>query len=988
VLRLEKQDAAREREDQIPRCAVCGYRGHDPVREVVHGSDGPHAVIATALYQLLPQRRKKVLAFADGRLDAAFFAWYLDRSYQDILYRNLILESARRLRQYSQEGLSLSDLVEELKNQIQSRGISDPQASDLSVRRQAWIAVCREFLTDEKRLSLEGVGLGRWTISWPEWFRVPDLLLEEPWNLTEAEAMDLLYFLIDSMRNQGAIELQHSEPFASVSWSDLQLQKPQTRVRVGRPRTQSGVRSWDGPQGVRAKFLKRLLVQKGLSEDEAEHLAIQTLRQIWEAFDRYDHHAPFEASRLLLKAGDARRLNSAWWRFQALKKNDRVFQCDTCGRLQAVPLGGLCARIGCPGKLKEVAVVDLEPNHYRYLYETDLPGRLRVEEHTAQLAREKAREFQAEFKEGRIHVLSCSTTFELGVDLGDLDTVFLRNVPPETFNYVQRVGRAGRRPGSPGIAITYCRRSPHDLYHFTEPSRMLRGLTKPPVLRLQNEKILLRHITAVAISKFFRAYPDRFGNVELFFGDLENPSAVADFRAFLRQNQAEIERSLVEIIPVNMHEKLGLLRGEWIDYISLQYSGGEESRFAQAEAELTSDYCSVKKLERECRDKGKYKMAEWARRRAKTIAEEDILSYLSRKAVIPKYGFPVDVVELDTQSNSHDTQSVQLQRDLNIAIAEFAPGSQLVANKKLLTSYGLKIVAERAWERRFYRRCTDHNRFDTWNPGDEPPVDRCCGKMTATRQYVIPRFGFVTSVAKPREPKGRPVRLFGTRPFFIGFSGKEQSTVEIPERTPLLRVSKACPGKMGVICEGRRGQGFFICQSCGAGFSERKQPHETPQGRHCSGTLAQLTLGHEFITDVLRIQFLNGPAEDVDPLWFTYSLAYALVGGAAEVLEVPPADLNTTVAHGSGRVLPIVLYDNVPGGAGLVACLEEEYVIFASLKAAHDRVDGRCGCGEDESCYGCLRSYTNQFAHHKIQRGPVRRFLAEIISQWKEASPN
>ncbi|MEG3066459.1 MAG: hypothetical protein RQM89_11270 [Acetomicrobium sp.] len=65
------------------------------------------------------------------------------------------------------------------------------------------------------------------------------------------------------------------------------------------------------------------------------------------------------------------------------------------------------------------------------------------------LIREKAREFQREFKKGNIHVLSCSTTFELGVDLGDLDTIFLRAVPPEAFNYAQRVGEG--QGGEAGI---------------------------------------------------------------------------------------------------------------------------------------------------------------------------------------------------------------------------------------------------------------------------------------------------------------------------------------------------------------------------------------------------------------------------------------------------------------------------------------------------------------------------------------------------------
>ena len=84
-IRIQKQEESEEREDQIPRCSTCSYQAPDPVREVIHGTDGPHAVIATTLYQELPESRKKILAFADGRQEAAFFAWYLENSYKDLL---------------------------------------------------------------------------------------------------------------------------------------------------------------------------------------------------------------------------------------------------------------------------------------------------------------------------------------------------------------------------------------------------------------------------------------------------------------------------------------------------------------------------------------------------------------------------------------------------------------------------------------------------------------------------------------------------------------------------------------------------------------------------------------------------------------------------------------------------------------------------------------------------------------------------------------
>lgn len=984
VLRVEKQDTTEEREDQIPRCTACGYRGSDPVREVVHGSDGPNVVIATTLHRKLPSDRRKILAFADGRQEAAFFAWYLDQSYQDILYRNLILGVARNLNQYASEGLSLKDLAGELHRSIQDKSIAFPEATAIEVRRLAWRAIFREFLAEQKRLSLEGVGLGYWSLKWPDWFHIPEVLLENPWALTENEARDLLFLLIDSMRTDRAVELQIDEQFA-ISWDELGL-LPQNRFRIG-PGNRSGVKSWDGPTTGRAKFLKKLLLQRGLSERDRERWATDALSEIWQEFSDYDRMAPSGRSRFMFPAAnDGRRLNPGWWRFRAFELGDRVFRCDTCGRIQRVSVLGLCARWSCTGKLFETRSHDLEPNHYRDLYETDLPASLRVEEHTAQLAREKAREYQSEFKNDRIHVLSCSTTFELGVDLGNLDTIFLRNVPPEAFNYAQRVGRAGRRPGHPGFAITYCRRSPHDLYHFAEPGRMVRGLTKPPLLTLCNEKIILRHMAAVALSRFFRHYPHRFTSVEAFVRDLGSPSALSDFRQFVEEHKEELQEALCEIVAQEMRPKLGLSDGRWLDLITYLDPRGTESRFAQAEAELASDYRCVKKLEGKSSEEGDYQRADWARRRARTLAKEDVLSWLSRKAVIPKYGFPVDVVELDTQRSGYEAEEVELERDLGIAIAEYAPTSQLVANKKLWTSYGVKIVAERAWEMRHYRKCSEHNRFDVWKNGEQAPGEPCCSLMSSPRHYVIPRFGFVTSPDRPRDPTGRPIRMFSTRPYFIGLSDQDQSPLMMPGKTPLISVTKACPGWMAVICEGRRGEGFFICQTCGAGFRERKSPHRTPQGQDCRGTPSPFTLGHEFLTDVLGIRFLTAAPLDTDLTWFAYSLAYALAGGASEVLEVPAVDLNTTVTHGEGENPQIVLYDNVPGGAGLVARLEDEDRMLDCLHAALERVSGRCGCGENESCYGCLRSYTNQFAHHKLERGPVKSFLADTILRWKEGA--
>jgi superfamily II DNA/RNA helicase len=981
VVFLQEQEASKEREDQVPRCVVCGYQAADPVREVVHGTDGPHAVIATTLYQSLPEKRKKVLAFADGRQEAAFFAWYLEDSYKDILNRNLLRRVVRRQGAHSREGSSLQDLATGLLDVFRERNVFPPATSELQLRREAWLGLYREFLTDEPRISLEGVGVARWLLKWPDWFRVSPVLTKAPWSLSEEQAQSAAFVLLDSMRTDRGVELQ-SEETVSISWNDLQLQAAQMKFRIGAPRGQYAVRSWNGKTGKRVRFLAKLLskITSGISSKAVVDLAEETVRAVWETFRQCDENAPTSNDRLLLSIGDARRLNPDWWRLKLVSDNDIVYQCDTCGRIQAVSIHAVCQRHRCPGTLLEMRSSELEPNHYRILYEAELPGSIRVEEHTAQLDKEKAREFQREFREGKIHVLSCSTTFELGVDLGDLDTIFLRNVPPEAFNYAQRVGRSGRRSGYPGFAITYCRRGPHDLYHFADPYRMLSGKVQSPALTLRNEKIVTRHIAAMALSSFFRACAERFATVEKLFGNLMASSGSADFGTFLRKNQPQLEATIRNVVPHDMLGQLGLADGSWISKIC-----GDGSRFAEAEAEVSSDYKTVVNLEQTASSNRDYKTAEWARRRAETIAEEQVPSFLSRKAAIPKYGFPVDVVELDTQRTQQNREAyeVSLQRDLSIAISEFAPTSKLVANKQEWTSYGLKKVAEREWDRRLYKRCTQHNVFLQWKRGDAEPSTPC-GDRIPVYAYIIPRFGFVTERDKPKPPKSRPPKVFSTRPYFAGSLATAPETIAMPASFPVMTIKKASPGLMVVLCEGRRGEGFYLCGGCGAGFRTRQNRHKTPQGQDCDGMLEQVSLGQEFVTDVLQLQFEPAPQAAMDIIPFAFSLAYSVVEGAAEVLEVPSVDLSATVAHSENQVVPpIVLYDNVPGGAGLVARLESEDVLRNCLQTALGRVDGSCGCAETASCYGCLRSYRNQFAHQYLQRGPIMQYLTNVLSAWR-----
>ena len=959
AIRVRKCETRKDHPDQLKQCETCGYqRGGigDPVQEIVHGSDGPNAVIATALHELLPEEGRKVLAFADSRQEAAFFAWYAQDSYGKVSDRNLMFRAIREGPEDLQ-GLSIDDLRNRLLKQWDRAGMFKGSDTTESKNRMVLVSILREALTDERRLSLAGVGLVKWFVEIPDNLTLPQAMGNPPWNLTEKEAHRLIGYLLDMLRLYRAIGLPESA--GGPAWSDVSPW-PQQAYGLGPPGRRRHVSEWGGSQSAIVKhFHHRLLVDSGLPDDMKRAASEKLMKDIWGALrDNTDES--------ILSRGTTNgtfRLNPRWLRIK-LAEPGEIWECGACATLTPHNIRGICPRNRCPGRLLPADHTRLRENHYRILYEsTDLPPALISEEHTAQIESDEARQRQERFKNGETHLLSSSTTFEVGVDLGDLEAVFLRNVPPEPFNYTQRVGRAGRRE-KPGLALTYCRRNPHDLYHYEDPNRVIAGKVHAPRLQMTNRKIVVRHMIATVLSALFKAGENakRFENVAEFVGDWSSPRAVSDLKQFCENNELLVD-SLRRIVPESMYIHTGLTSDAWIDEIA-----GPNSRFAQVEAEVCADYRTMVKakdtLIKEQPPKWTVKVSQ-LERRIKTIADESTLHLLSRKAVIPKYGFPVDVVELETRTNDGKPTGVSLQRDLSQAIAEYAPGGKVVANKLEWESCGVKVVEGRAFRVRHYQ-LGDARSFTQWDEGDPsvPP---------GTRKYLTPEFGFVTPLfTKPREPRGRAQRLYTTRPFFEGFGANAN-----PATKSILgvQVTKALPGTLVILCEGWNRQGFYICRSCGAHMTGRKGTHKSPSDFECSGALDRFSLGHELATDVVRLQFPQVTGE-----WDAYSVAFAVLLGAAETLDVPDADLNVTITGGEKKgESAIVLYDNVPGGAALVAQLEQEDVFKEMAYKARRRVEGNCRC--DSSCYGCLRSYRNQFAHPYLDRKRAFAILNGHITQ-------
>ena len=146
---------------------------------------------------------------------------------------------------------------------------------------------------------------------------------------------------------------------------------------------------------------------------------------------------------------------------------------------------------------------------------------------------------------------------ELGVNVGELESVFMRNLPPNPANYVQRAGRAGRKTGTAAVAVTFCQRRPHDLSFYQKTDNFVNGIIKPPRIDVMNKKIVMRHLFSVICAAFWKQYPSTFETVGAFFFDDNEGKidAIEKFSEFLESIELSLQLALERISPVGLFEK-------------------------------------------------------------------------------------------------------------------------------------------------------------------------------------------------------------------------------------------------------------------------------------------------------------------------------------------------------------------------------------------------------------------------------------------------
>ncbi|MEO3777967.1 DEAD/DEAH box helicase [Micromonospora sp. B11E3] len=971
----------RHRTDELTACLACGGRGAGLVRLFASGNEASASVLATVLYQKLPvapdpvqQGRKgggrKLLLFSDSRQSAAYFAPYLEDSYERMQRRRLLHEGASAAAKADDE-VRLEDVVYHTGRAADRYGVFDRRQSRQARERQVALWAQVEVVGVDERNSLEGRGLLVWDMLRDPTWTAPQPLLDL--GLTADEAWALVGELVRSIRLQGAV--------AALDGVDPRDEAFEPRlgpiyVRGTGADRRRKVLSWLPAKGVNRRFdyLRRLLDRLGHPTDP-----VRILDGVWHLLTK-GQQREWLLSTTEPGIGQVYQLDPALITCTPVTGDTVLWQCATCRRLTPFHVRGTCPTMACDGMLERWSppAAEVDTDHYRNVYRDMKPVPLRVLEHTAQWTSERAAEIQQQFIRGEVNALSCSTTFELGVDVGELQAVMLRNMPPTTANYVQRAGRAGRRAAAAALVVTYAQRRSHDLSRFAEPNRMIAGEVRAPYVPLDNVRIDRRHAHSVALAAFFRHQFRTHGTVwrtagEFLLPDDTGTAPVALVRDFLTPVPAAVTDSLRQVLPPDVREIIGVDTAAWVEHLL--------DLLESVRAELQQDVDTYEQKRQEAFAARHDDKAARYSRVMRTITDRDLLGLLANRNVLPKYGFPVDTVELRlTYADAQNARQLELFRDLSSAIYEYAPGAEVVAGGLTWTSAGVYRLPGRDLERRYYAVCDGCGHYRDSIDRLDPGCPACGAPLTgAPRQYAVPVFGFVAAPHSARRPTHAPRRTWHGATHVVS-PGAELYEDKLDLAGGTVTIRAGARGELVAISDGAAGRGFLICATCGYGHSaiQGLTTHQSPlSGRECRGRMEHLSLAHKYQTDVLELSVEGAAAHGLDDSAWR-SVAYAVVEGAVIALEISRDDIDATLYQTEAGRSVIMLYDTVPGGAGHVQRIAER--LREVLDQATRRVRD-CECGPETSCYRCLRVFRNERYHEQLRRGVAADVLTRLLGK-------
>ena len=674
----------------------------------------------------------------------------------------------------------------------------------------------------------------------------------------------------------------------------------------------------------------------------------------------------------------------------------------------------------------------------RAVLDGERPIHLTAEEHTAQLSQRDAgvvwattEEYELRFQDVAmgpekppVDVLSCTTTMEVGIDIGSLTAVALRNVPPQRENYQQRSGRAGRRGSAVSSVVTYAEGGPHDNYYYSAPEQIISGKPRSPKVKVDNRRLARRHVHSFLIQTFFHGLIDRlspeqeqelargrsnlfsaFGTAESFFGGQDDFS-LRNFKTWLDgsvfRRDALVADEIARWLP---DELFGSVRDAKARLEKKREFAVETARMFLAKVEELGK--EFRRTARPASTEGNSAEGE------PEVDAAMLLDLFFDRGLFPSYAFPTDLCSFYVFERDGKTVRIKErpQQSKDKALSEYAPGRLLVINKKTYRVGGIyeeggdpaaPAAAIFAGPLDTYVYCEVCEYVRTSAPAE--PSEQCPVCQTELRQHeLLDPPGFSPENGMPVEERDREQEIsYATTAQFPSPTTPDQFEWRTGAGVNLRHAYEE-DRNLVVVNRGPDNAGFRICSRCGAAKPETEswpQPgHGRPfqlsdfvmsglrVGRQCMGPLHNqpVYLGHSFRTDLLLLRVPLRAPLSYGPRyrWLQDALrttAEALSLGATRVLDVDPGELSAGYRlipavgeedQGALGVADFYLFDTASGGAGYAA---EAGDILPRVLDEVLRLLEKCPRRCENSCTECLRHYSNRFWQERLDR-----FLAKDL---------
>lgn len=641
-----------------------------------------------------------------------------------------------------------------------------------------------------------------------------------------------------------------------------------------------------------------------------------------------------------------------------------------------------------------------------------------VGEHSAQQNSAKLSTLESRFKSGNINILNCSTTMEMGVDIGGISAVMMNNAPPAPANYLQRSGRAGRRGETAAVSLTLCGNSAHGALIFNNPTWPFTTPIAVPTVSLSSNEIVQRHVNALLLSIFIKDSGEAnqmkaqsgwfFGFDPDSTGNWIQPSPCEKFMAWLQLHTKIVDAygdelkmllkgtllassSLSAVIEA-CEDSIVRVQKKWIDEVEALLA---QSRYLSDQLGAGSKTPAIRSLQFQLN----------------RTTKEYLLRDLATSAFLPGYGFPTSVVsfinttveDLKARDRSQTREDNRLlakgfpSRDLSVAMREYAPGADIALDGRVYRSGGVTlnwhIPAGEGHQRE------EQNLASHWyckscgggavSMGARPEQCSACGSDELIVERVLQPAGFAVDISyQPHND------LSATR--YIPVSPARLYINDAPwVYLPVSDAGRFRYSSGGIVLHrsaGRSNCGYSLCLMCGRAEEQKHRDElaavfnnkahtrlrggkESDGSSECFSNSEQYTiqknviLAHQTQTSVFELQ-LNDPVSGmaIQDESLAWTLAFSLKQGLLLALGLEANEISVGVQEArslsGGSMQSIFLFDNLSGGAGYVEYLMSN--LATVVGHARDILDCPNACGT--ACHSCILSYETQFSANQLNR--------------------